>query len=182
MFTVPVSLLYSVVNKTYYYYCIFIITSRRTKQPRLGSFHGLHENSEGIRTHDATLFKSLFCSNDAIWRLRTPWVNIGSYNGLLPDGTKTLPGPMLHPKINVLLVEIMREKDEVADTKKYKWQYPYWKKREFDRKIEIWIGDSKVTVVCVMILVPSFKSNDDPINWRIFASLGCYGCNGNISN
>ena len=33
---------------------------------------------------------------DAIWRHRTKiWVDIGSGNGLLPDGTKPLPEPML---------------------------------------------------------------------------------------
>ena len=31
--------------------------------------------------------------SDAIWR--QIWVNIGSGNGLLPDGTKPLPKPML---------------------------------------------------------------------------------------
>ena len=32
--------------------------------------------------------------SDAIWRQEI-WVNIGSGNGLLPDGTKPLPEPML---------------------------------------------------------------------------------------
>ena len=39
------------------------------------------------------LFNSLWPS-DAIWRQEI-WVNIGSGNGLLPDGTKPLPEPML---------------------------------------------------------------------------------------
>ena len=42
--------------------------------------------------HLPIMFNSLWPS-DAIWR--QIWVNIGSGNGLLPDGTKPLPEPML---------------------------------------------------------------------------------------
>ena len=36
---------------------------------------------------------------NSLWHHMASWVNIGSGNGLLPDGTKPLPGPMLisHP-------------------------------------------------------------------------------------
>ena len=39
------------------------------------------------------------------------WVNIGSGNGLLPDGTKSLPEPMLiyHQSIGIHLSTILQE-------------------------------------------------------------------------
>ena len=41
--------------------------------------------------------------SDAIWRLSRIWVNAGPGNGLLPDGTKSLPEPMLtYPKYGLM--------------------------------------------------------------------------------
>ena len=56
------------------------------------SWNILNSVSEGLLCQIILLFNSWWPS-DAIWR--QIWVNIGSGNGLLPDGTKPLPEPML---------------------------------------------------------------------------------------